>query len=170
MLDHFQLAGHVALRAEQRRDKPVTVEEVATVIAVRGIRRNQRLAKRRCLAMTFERARQVSQMSDRWRVLDSAEFFIRRRQLTLESAIAGRVLRETVEIFQTSLNDQRTSRSRARQVRDCIVYFEDDRIRELPHFVEAPFGSRPLFARDARLPRRRYDSNQQREHNESPPP
>ncbi len=76
--------------------------------------------------MAFKRSRQISQMRDRRRVLHGPEFFVSRRQFTLQAAIATRVLRETVEILQSALNDQRTSRCRTGQIHNRVVNFKNE--------------------------------------------
>src|SRR5688572_24351104 len=117
--------------------------------------------------MTLERARQISKVRNRRCVLHRAEFFVSRSQLALQSAIAACVLRETVEIVQPALHDQRAGRGGAWQIHDCVVYFKNERIRQLSYFVETSLGARSLRTRDSRLPRRRDNANQERDRDQS---
>src|ERR1044072_1777251 len=101
--------------------------------------------------MTRKRARQIAEVRDRRCVLHCAEFFVSRCQLTLQSAIAARVLCEDVEIVQSSLHDQRARGGGAGELDDGVVYFKHKRIRQLSDFVETSLGTRSLRPRDSRL-------------------
>src|SRR5689334_2861769 len=111
--------------------------------------------------MTLERAGKIPEMGHGRRVLHRSQFFISSRELALKSSIAGGVLCEAVEVLQTTLHDQRARRCRTGQVCHRIVHFKDERVCELSDFLEAPFRTCTLGARNSRLPNSRDNSSEQ---------
>src|SRR5215471_10504340 len=117
--------------------------------------------------MTHQCAGAVAEARRIWVALYIADSFIRRGQLAFERWVVACFRGQTVQVLERALDHELASMSRSRQVLDCVVKLEHERIRKLPDVIEPPDGRRPLAPRGERLPGRAYDPRKKRQHNQA---
>ena len=88
------------------------------------------------------------------------------REVPQQRRIVARLPREVVEVGQALLDEEPPGRRGAREVADRVVELVQERIRELPHVVEAPLRPGLGGPRAARLPHGHHDSAGERRDDE----
>src|SRR6202023_3879681 len=109
------------------------------------------LEQRRVLAEAEFRRLRVSEIALARVALHQTEPVVSRPQLTLQCRVATRISRQAIQIFHRAIYHQFAGWRSPGQILNGIVDFENERIRQLPHVVEALLGPGALRSRNAGL-------------------
>ena len=81
-----------------------------------------------------------------------SEPIVRLGQIAVQRKIVARLLSQAVEVLQGPFQDELARGQCPGDLFEAIVKLEKERVRQLPHIVEASFGAGALGTRHVRFP------------------